>query len=121
MMGETANIRSNKFFYIQIIIIRNPLPYLKRNKEVKKWETINDKDIFKYQKLLKIDKKQYFKPDLLFIKLYEITGEDKYKITGDDNDISIKENSSELDKTKKFYKKHSNLNKLRNHIKNIFT
>lgn len=42
MLGETANIRSNKIPYFQVFIILDKLPYYKKDKTIQKWETFTD-------------------------------------------------------------------------------
>ena len=112
MLGETSNIKANEYFYIQILIIRNPLPYLEKEGELRNWETITDRDILKYKKLFNdIDDKQHFKPSLFFIKLYNI--EEK------GNEIFVKENYETLENTKDFYKKYSCLNDFKEKIKKL--
>lgn len=48
MLGETANIRSNRFPYFQIFIILDKLPYYRKNKTIKKWETFTSHNAKKY-------------------------------------------------------------------------
>ena len=48
MLGETANIRSRKIPYFQIFIIFDKLPYYKRDKTIKHWETFSGYYIKKY-------------------------------------------------------------------------
>ena len=53
MLGETANIRCNRFPYFQIFIILDRLPYYDKKKNIKKWETFTDHNISKYVALAK--------------------------------------------------------------------
>lgn len=48
MLGETANIRSNKKRYFQILILPEKMPYYKNNGEIAKWEKITEHNIEKY-------------------------------------------------------------------------
>jgi len=48
MLGETANIRSNRIPYFQILIIPDKLPYFDKNRIIKKWEIIDEKNLKKY-------------------------------------------------------------------------
>ena len=48
MLGETANIRCNRFPYFQIFIILDRLPYYDKKKNIKKWETFTEHSISKY-------------------------------------------------------------------------
>lgn len=52
MLGETANIRSEKGkLYFQILIIFEQIPYFSKNKISRKWEKISYKNFSKYAKL----------------------------------------------------------------------
>jgi hypothetical protein len=53
MLGETANIRCNRFPYFQIFIILDRLPYYDKKKNIKKWETFTEHNISKYVALAK--------------------------------------------------------------------
>ena len=48
MLGETANIRSNKCPYFQIFIILDKLPYYDKKKNIKHWEAFTNTKIKKY-------------------------------------------------------------------------
>lgn len=48
MLGETANIRSNRCPYFQIFIILDKLPYYNREKDLVKWETFTSHNAEKY-------------------------------------------------------------------------
>jgi len=53
MMGETANIQASELPYAQLIILRQPTPYYKKNTKVPaKWERITDHAIKKYSALI---------------------------------------------------------------------
>lgn len=70
MLGETANIRSEKIPYFQIFIIFDKLPYYRQDKTIKQWETFSGHYIKKYQALSKDDANLFFHtPDktLIFI------------------------------------------------------
>lgn len=51
MLGETANLRSNKRLYFQIFIILDTLPYYDRSRKITKWETITSYQLAKYKML----------------------------------------------------------------------
>ena len=53
MLGETANIRSNKIPYFQIFIIPEKLPYYKQGGIFDKWESFNEHYLEKYKVLSK--------------------------------------------------------------------
>lgn len=55
MLGETANIRCNKYPYFQIFIILDRLPYYDKDKNIKRWETFTEHNISKYISLSKDD------------------------------------------------------------------
>lgn len=48
MLGETANIRSNKFPYFQVFVILDKLPYYDKQGKIKKWESFTDHNASKY-------------------------------------------------------------------------
>ncbi|MBP3221114.1 MAG: hypothetical protein J6M43_03615 [Neisseriaceae bacterium] len=51
MLGETANIRSAKQKYFQVLIIPEKLPYFDKNGKITKWEIIDEYHLTKYIKL----------------------------------------------------------------------
>ena len=53
MLGETANIRSNKIPYFQIFIIPDTLPYYDEKQKIKKWEYFTKHNVEKYLNLSK--------------------------------------------------------------------
>lgn len=53
MLGETANVRSNKIPYFQIFIIPEKLPYYKQGGIFDKWESFNEHYLEKYKVLSK--------------------------------------------------------------------
>ncbi len=55
MMGETANIRSNKFPYFQILAIPDQLPYYNDKKVITKWEGFSKHHAEKYAIMSKDD------------------------------------------------------------------
>lgn len=73
MMGETANIQANQIPYAHIIIMRYKTPYYLKNDAVtpSKIETINEKDIRKYLRLI-YDVPQAHRPNELCIFLVDI-------------------------------------------------
>lgn len=48
MLGETANLRSNKIAYFQIIILPSTMPYFNREKNITKIENIKKEHLDKY-------------------------------------------------------------------------
>ena len=48
MLGETANIRSNRIPYFQIFIIFEKVPYFEKNGKLKKYEQITTHNLEKY-------------------------------------------------------------------------
>jgi len=48
MLGETANIRTNKKKYFQILILPEEMPYYTDKGKIKKWEKITSNNIDKY-------------------------------------------------------------------------
>ncbi len=74
MMGETANIQSlGNLPYAQLIILRHLTPYYLKNDSVlpSKIETIKDKDVSKYMRLM-YDQPQAHRPNNLGILLVDI-------------------------------------------------
>lgn len=51
MLGETANIRSNKKNYFQIIILPEEMPYYDKNGEITSWEKTTIHNLDKYNVL----------------------------------------------------------------------
>lgn len=51
MLGETANLRTNRLPYFQIFIILDCLPYYNSDKIIKKWETLTTHNVEKYIRL----------------------------------------------------------------------
>lgn len=60
MLGETANIRTGKCPYFQVLVILAKLPYYNRNKEIMKWESFSEHNAKKYRILSNDD------PDVFF-------------------------------------------------------
>lgn len=62
MLGETANIRANKYPYFQIFIILDRLPYYKKDtyKSIQKWETFTEHNAEKYVVLSKDNMEVFF-------------------------------------------------------------
>lgn len=73
MMGETANIQANDIPYSHVILFRRETPYYVRsnNSEPSKIETISERDLLKYSKLI-LDKPQAHRPRMLGLFLMEI-------------------------------------------------
>lgn len=51
MLGETANIRSNKIPYFQVFIIFDKVPYFKKGGEFSKYDNISEHNMIKYLNL----------------------------------------------------------------------
>jgi hypothetical protein len=76
MMGETANIQRKSVPYAQIVIFRKHIPYYKKDGSVKRWESVTDKDLNKYLKLM-YDTHFPHQPKaigLMFVDIDEVTG-----------------------------------------------
>lgn len=77
MLGETANIRSNKVPYFQIFIILDRLPYYNKDKFITKWETLTEHNIEKYIMLGKDDVQTFFHtPNKTLIEVVHVPGND---------------------------------------------
>lgn len=78
MMGETANVQAmNELHYAHAIILRYKTPYYTKSGDIKKIETISEKDIRKYLKLA-FDSKQAHQPfgiGVLIVDIDESTQE----------------------------------------------
>ncbi|TPE58060.1 hypothetical protein FJO69_00420 [[Mycoplasma] falconis] len=48
MLGETANVRTQNYKYFQFILMPISVPYFDKNKNIKKWEHVNESDLGKY-------------------------------------------------------------------------
>lgn len=48
MLGETANIRANRYPYFQVFIIFDKLPYYNNKKRITKWENVTANNLSKY-------------------------------------------------------------------------
>ncbi|WP_322961033.1 hypothetical protein RRG43_00440 [Mycoplasmopsis cynos] len=48
MLGETANIRSNKVPYFQILILPSKIPYFNNKGDITKWEELSENILKKY-------------------------------------------------------------------------
>jgi hypothetical protein len=51
MLGETANLRSNKVPYFQIFILPEKLPYYNNSGVITRWENITENNMSKYVKI----------------------------------------------------------------------
>ena len=51
MLGETANIRSAQIPYFQIFVIPDKIPYIDKDGDIIKWETVTEHNLKKYIKL----------------------------------------------------------------------
>lgn len=60
MLGETANIRSNRVPYFQIFIIPDTLPYYDKSRTIQKWEHFDEHNVGKYLTLADDNKDFYF-------------------------------------------------------------
>ena len=75
MLGETANIRSAKQKYFQILVIPDKLPSYNKKGEIKQaWEILDQHHLEKYIKLSQDDKKQFFHtPDKTLLCIVHIS------------------------------------------------
>lgn len=76
MMGETANIQRKNVPYAQVIIFRKQIPYYKKDGSVQRWESVTEKDLTKYLRLM-YDTHFPHQPKaigLLFVDIDETTG-----------------------------------------------
>lgn len=84
MLGETANIRSNKIAYFQIFVIPEIIPYYKQGGVFKNWETFSLHNAKKYLILSKDDIDTFVhtptKTLLYVVSLPEIAGKLDKKI-----------------------------------------
>lgn len=74
MLGETANIRSNKIPYFQIFIIPEKLPYYKQGGIFDKWESFNEHHLKKYKVLSKDNEDNFLHTPnkmLLYVLFYQ--------------------------------------------------
>ena len=83
MLGETANIRTNKIPYFQIFIIFEKVPYYKNSGIFSKYDIVSQQNIDKYIKLSQDNSDMYFhtpnKMLFVIIKLKEKTENYKFK------------------------------------------
>lgn len=59
MLGETANIRTNRKQYFQILILPEEMPYYNNKGRIIKWEKVTNHNIDKYVALSKDDTERY--------------------------------------------------------------
>jgi hypothetical protein len=73
MLGETANIRSNKNAYCQVILFPKQLPYFYSGIErrVKNFEKIDHSVFAKYRKLMKAPDSHCHRPNAMLICCFE--------------------------------------------------
>lgn len=123
MIGETFNLRGKSIIYIQVLIIRNPIPYRKQDREKgDRIQHMKDYHMAKYRKLLDVSIQQYGVPNLFFIKMVNINNGIDSKDNVDINDVEISEFDIDqladvTDKTKAFYEKYSHFDKFLKSIK----
>ncbi len=60
MLGETANIRTARKKYFQVLILPEKIPYYNNLKKITKWEKLTDNNISKYIKLSFDNEETYF-------------------------------------------------------------
>lgn len=74
MLGETANIRSAKRKYFQLLIIPEKLPYFDKNGKITKWEVIDEYHLIKYIKLSQDNTETFYHtPDKTFLCVVNIS------------------------------------------------
>ena len=135
MIGETFNLRSGNIVYSQFFVLKNPIPYLGKNKTVEKIEHINNDRILKYKKLLDMNIKQFGVPNSLLFKLVD-TGDSYVYEKYIDTEFVVKDEgiNQELlqnckivevdidtivnidDEVKSFYNQHSNFENFITHF-----
>lgn len=72
LLGECANIRTEKIGFGHIMILRDKIPYFAKKGEIEKWEYPDDKNLGKYVKLFK-DRKEFFHaPNFLCLEILSI-------------------------------------------------
>lgn len=75
MLGETANLRSNKMPYFQILIVPETMPYFEKNENIGKSEELKAHHLHKYLALSKDNTELFFhtpnKTLLVVVKLPE--------------------------------------------------
>ena len=73
MLGETANIRSNKIPYFQIFLITDKIPYFLNDGKLKKYEEISSHNLRKYLKLSEDNTDIFFHtPNKTFVGIFNI-------------------------------------------------
>ncbi len=100
MLGETANIRTNKIKYFQVFIVPNKMPYFNNDKRITKWEKITKNNLNKYINLADDNTDIFYhtpNKTLIFIVEFpvldteQITNKEQYKnfYLGNDTDFKI--------------------------------
>lgn len=108
MLGETANIRCNRFPYFQIFIILDKLPYYDKKKNIKKWETFTEHNISKYVALAKDNVDMFYHtPNKTLIYVVHIPDNDEL-CTLDDYLHYYRENPFEIEVSKHHYSLEGN-------------
>lgn len=80
MLGETANIRSNKIPYFQILIIFDKLPYYRKDYTIMRWETFSSHNVAKYVTMSKDNIETFFHtPTKMLLYIVHIPENDKLK------------------------------------------
>ncbi len=73
MLGETANIRSNKIPYFQIFIIFDKIPYYKKGGAFKKWDLLTPHNLQKYITLSNDSTSRFFHtPDKTLLEILHL-------------------------------------------------
>ena len=75
MLGETANIRSNRIPYFQIFIIPDKVPYYDKQGKISRWEEITKHNLDKYVNLSNDDADVYMHtPNKTFVGVVHMDG-----------------------------------------------
>lgn len=75
-LGETANLRSNNIAFGHIMVFTQPIPYLKKDKSIDRFDSINDEVINRYQQLAKEHQHPHV-PDVQCIAVFLLDVEKK--------------------------------------------
>lgn len=100
MLGETANLRTNKIPYFHVIVLTEHAPYFDRHDKITKIETITDNNLHKYMVLSNDNTDLYLhspSKTLLYIikadySTEKLIGESREKYKKEFRDIKFREN-----------------------------
>jgi len=83
MIGETTNIQANGIPYGQLIVLPEKIPYFAKNGTLKRWETLDAKDLKKYLNLM-LGQAGPHKPAFIAIKIVSINPDNSVSLQSDD-------------------------------------